>query len=206
MPIKLPAIQRSACTFFTACGEIETSDRRIVEFVKRQKPGWRYFQFRSVSVRLGVGQDSTDKKLHCHVDVVDSKWHSGDKPGRNSRPSELHEIFHRLRGAEIQLDLRAWFDTPTIALPPIIQNMRGSEVTQGGVSVKVTGGRLSITGAPVKSIQWSMDEAGDNVTLLIESGLHARVTDSYLVDAFESMKLAFDAFVVKGRANANRPK
>jgi hypothetical protein len=198
MPITLPDLKNTHCVSLTACGEMETTDRALIKWLKKDK--------RSVAdltksgaktyIRVSLG-DYTGK--HFHVDVTkQSHFPKKAIPASSITIDEIQKKFERLIGKEVVVDLKGRFEIKISELPEggIIKSLL-FQTQLGDVGIKLKGARLSIKGAPVNEITWQTLTDGKTIGVIIETeNLKTTVTESYLTSALDMLEKALKVFVL----------
>ena len=205
MPIAFPDLRASRCVNFASCGWIETKDSAILRVLKRQPKPWMVARYRSPSgivyVRAGFGgEDGT----HCHLDFASPDFFPDKKgPKQTHKVADIQAVLERLVGQQIKCGLEGDFLITREELPPLIQ-ASASETHEDSVSIRMTAGRFSIQGAPIRSITWAIRREGDSAILTFEATKPGVVNESYLVDAFQVITSGFTAFMGGGIPRGER--
>src|SRR5262249_61895081 len=100
-------------------------------------------------------------------------------------------------GRQIQTELDGWFRAPAGQVSPLISSTFG-ETVAGPVQVRMTGGTLTVRGAPLHTINWKLPEKGEYVEFILEAKQNATFDGSYIVDALDLIETAFMGLVVVG--------
>lgn len=203
MALQLPSFEGSFCRYLIACGRLLTEDDHILQWLTEKKlmlarsgtgPRARFIRLRTGGEDLG----------HFHLDLATRQLF-----GRSPAPKPTHklaavlEAFEKVKGQQIDVGITGAFFLPISELPPIIRSML-VETKEGDVVVQMTGGRLSIRGAPIHSIEWWIREKRDDV--IIELGARKRLTleDTYLDQSLQVVDSAFKALVHRSSAHGGR--
>jgi hypothetical protein len=68
----------------------------------------------------------------------------------------------------------------------------------GGVTINMTGGKLSVRGAPIHTIRWGISPGDkDEAWVSLEGTRRFTIEESYLEDAWNLIGAAFSAFIQK---------
>lgn len=196
MPLRLPNLNSTGCINLTACGEIVTKDKRLLDWLKSQdeKP------FRVAKVKIGDGAAFVRvafggySKRHFHLEIT--PVHYFDRPHlpkSNASIAEIRSLVEKVAGEKVRLDVEGEYLVKKQDLPPMIRSTI-FESKGDGVSLRMTGGTIAVDGGPIYRIKWSIGKKHDTLVSL-EAIVKAVVTDSYLEDAFSLMNDAFKAFV-----------
>jgi hypothetical protein len=204
MTLRLPPFKETACRFLMTCGELLTEDRTLLEWLEDKEGVVRYRTHQGPGyLRVFFGGKS---KRHCHIDIATREFFGDGKvPKITARMSDVQGILQRLIGQEIEADFDGLFWIPTANLPPIISSTL-AESTQNNVVIKMVGGRLSVRGAPIHTIDWSIRERTEEARIGLEARKRTTITESYLEDAFSLLELAFRVFVLEKGPHASPAK
>jgi len=64
------------------------------------------------------------------------------------------------------------------------------------MSMKLTSGAFSVTGAPIEKITWSLIKDGKGIELRLRSTRKATINEMYLVDLFSLLNESLQVFVL----------
>jgi hypothetical protein len=199
MPITLPDLKNTHCVSLTACGEIITTDKTLLKWLK------------SEAKSLVADLDNCDGQLyataglgehtgkHFHLDVT-NKSYDPKKPlshTRNVKLGQFQKTIEKLIGKEVLVDLRGLFEIKTDELPEggIIRSLFFE--TKGDVAIKLKGAKLSIKGAPVNEMTWQLAPSGKAIRVFLEAeNLKIIVSENYLTDALVRLENALKVFVL----------
>jgi hypothetical protein len=188
---------------FMTCGQLKTDDKKLLQWLTAQKKEWMIVRVkvagRTAFLRAGFGGKSG---RHCHVDLAMADFFpKGQHPEPTHSKTDIQEVLDRLYGEAADFEVEAHFTHPKSELPRIIHFTNNMfKYNEDGVSIKMTGGKLSITGTPVYSITWALgDEDEDEEALLrFEAHTDATLDDSYMTHLFSLMNSAFRSFIRSG--------
>jgi len=198
MGLRIPNLKRSRCRLLTACGLVLTEDPNSLRWLKEQQEG-EWWTGRAMvsgnSVYVRARFRGSSGKQHFHVDVAradffKSRGHSPPKCTR--RMSEIHGAIAHLFGQKIDVRISGSFDVREASLPPVIRSTL-VEVQAGNLSIRMTGGTLSVRGAPIDRIAWSL--IGEkNAVVHLEGRSIVTIDESYLEGAIERLSSALRSF------------
>src|SRR3984885_7100633 len=117
MPITLPDLKNTHCLSLTACGEIKTTNRALISWLKKEgrlvsdldKPNSDFY------IRVSFGGFSGK---HFHLDVSSENYHS--KKSISAKKAKLEIIQKKLDhliGNGVLVDLRGYFQIEISELP-----------------------------------------------------------------------------------------
>jgi hypothetical protein len=204
MPITLPDLKNTRCISLTACGEIKTTDRALLKWLKSQKKTVFADLNKSkgdTCVTLGLGE-YTGK--HFHVDVSSSSEKSAF--ASRLKINQIQEKLEKLIGKEVLVDFKGMFEIEITELPEggIIKSLF-FQTQFGDVAVKMKGAKLSIKGTPVNDITWQVKPDGKKVGIYLEAeNLKTIVTENYLNTALLMLESVFKVFVLGKISNESK--
>lgn len=140
-------------------------------------------------------------KLYLHVDCAIGKVFS-TKPKVTHKKAEILEIIEAVRGLEIEAGITGHFQVPLAELPETgLVRALSTEHKIPDMSVKLTGAGVSLTGTPVKNIDWAIHKRGktEMVLVRIRGERPARVDDKYLSESWNWINEQFLFFVLGRR-------
>jgi hypothetical protein len=198
MPIALPDFKNTHCVSLTACGEIKTTDRALIKWLKKDKRAVADLNKSGAKtyVRVSLG-DYTGK--HFHVDVTkQNHFPKNAIPASSLTIDQIQTKFEHLIGKEVVVDLKGRFEIKISELSEsgIIKSLL-FQTQLGDVAIKLKGAKLSIKGAPVNEITWQTLTDGKTIGVIIETeNLTTTVTESYLTSALAMLENALKVFVL----------
>jgi hypothetical protein len=205
MKIGLPTFSDKYCVFITACGELTGKGTPTTGGLKDQKPKVARYQTPSgtafVRARL-VGKPAR----YLHVDCALRKYFpEGKMPKATHKKSEVLDVIESVLGREIELNVRGSFEVPLAALPQtgLIRSLAG-EQTSTGMSVKLVGCELCVTGAPVSEIGWRISEVQKKqvIHVRMRGRISTVVSETYLMESSEWINKQLGLFVLGRNADA----
>lgn len=201
MAIQWPTVAEASCQSLTVCGEIVADKKEIRQWCDRKlKDNWLAYRISvehgPMYARIGLGGKSGK---HCHVDVAVPAFFDGDEPKADLTEADAAERLNPLMGEKIEAAVRGVFTLPAANLPYIIKLTQSIVATEGDVSIRITGGTLSIKGTPIHRITWTLDEAEKDAKISMSAKTSLTISDSYLVEAFEVLKQGFATFIRRGK-------
>jgi hypothetical protein len=206
MAIRLPDLSGSKCRYVITCGSVqETDNQEFLDWVKIDRTmiaawepdGHKHF------VRLRTGGDFP---THFHLDVVSTDFFekSDDFPATTNSLDELLAAAERIVGHDIGVHADAHFVVPLGELPALI-SMTIPPVVIGKVTVKMTEGALSVEGAPIHSIRWTVKGGKEAIVTLKARRFIRAATESYLFDVLSLLREVFDGLMT-GRLHDGQTK
>jgi hypothetical protein len=133
---------------------------------------------------------------HFHIDVRSKEYF--DNPPSGPPPhkmTDLRKAFGKVSGNDADLSITASFEIDPKQFPDIIRQTR-IEAESGSVRMKVTGATVSVTGAPIHEVRWTMKDDAAKARIKMYAKRTAQLDDMYLVDSFVMMRDAFRAILL----------
>ena len=196
MSLQIPDFQGRTCVAITACGEVNTEDERLIKILEEKKARIARFEIagRAFFLRCCTGGA---KNRHLHVDCAAGEYFpEKQRPKPDWEKDELIEFVSQFEGVSIALGVVGAFDLPLDELPETgsIRSLGKGEQT-GDVSIKLTRGRFTISGAPIEHIDWSIRDDGKRVRIWIEGDSDETVGEEYLQRTYEWLESQLSLFV-----------
>lgn len=199
MAIELLKFEKTYGVSLTVCGKLKGRAPKIKAQRKEKARVARYQSGRRTAfVRSWL---HAKRKLYLHVDCALEKVFL-TKPKVTHKKAEILEIIEAVRGFEIEAGIIARFEVPLTKLPETgLVKALSTEHRISDMSVKLTGAAVSLTGTPVKSIDWAIYKRGKNEMVLvrIEGERAAKVDDKYLSESWNWINEQFLFFVLGRR-------
>jgi len=204
MEIKFPSFDNSHFFWITVCGEVPSADKALLRWIKGEKD-------KTARIKTSRGTGFTRFMLggrsgnHVHFDVLSPEVASKKlKEESKSTLGDIQNSMRRLWGKEIEANLKGGFQANLRELPEsgIIRSLL-FKTKMGNVAIKLGGATLSIEGAPVQEISWSVGPKGNIQIRLEAESITTTLSENYLTDSADTLQRAFDIFVL-GKAR-NEP-
>lgn len=195
--MKLPNLKTTGAIRLIACGTL-TSPAKISDARLNQER-------RLICSYLVAGEKHFARIMtgtfrgHFHIEAATMSFFKR-APQTNAKRKDLDDVIRQVVDEEIRVRLICDFVVPFSELPAnAVIRLLSSETSAAGVSMRLTGGVLTLTGSPVEKVQWSLREDGKHVTVSVESRTTCAITDDYLVDLQRRSRSLFEIAVL-GRA------
>ncbi|MBI4659487.1 MAG: hypothetical protein HY735_11660 [Verrucomicrobia bacterium] len=204
MTFALPEIEKAGCQSFTACGRVVTRDKSLRKFFSQKQPliaAVKHGRFRRF-VRLCFNEGG-----HLHFDIATPAFFRGPwKPKLTRTWTQIQVSLSPFVGQKIDLRGVGVFLLPLDRLPEssLLRTLSVESKTPRA-SMKLTGGTLSVTGAPIQRITWSLESEGKRVEVRLRSTVEVTVSGTYLVELFELLKESLQIFVLSDEKNSDQP-
>lgn len=203
MLILLPRFENSYALLITACGRLK-SNKTVGSKVKAQKARVARYQTAAGRAFLRAWLNNKSEKF-LHVDCALHKFFPKSKlPKVTHRKEEVLRIINSALGIGIDVNIRACFIVPMSQLPEsgVIRSMSVEQKTVD-VSITLAGASLSLTGTPVRRIDWhQLEDKKGHVYVRLEGEITTTVSEEYLCEIWSWINSQFCLFVLGKRANA----
>jgi hypothetical protein len=194
MGVRLPDLAKANCEFLVACGEIQTEDKKLLKWLAGQETlVARYGKSGGRGV-VQVFFDGTSGKS-LHLEVIREEV-AAELPVKMNRLTEVQKALNQVTGQEVDGRVEGNFAIPEDRLPPIIKSNL-AETTAEGVSIRVAGGILAVSGSPIDSIRW-WRVSGGMVAARLAGRRRTTIAEDYLESALELVESAFEVFLRGG--------
>ena len=198
MAIALPDFKGGHCQLVTACGELlgSTAQSKSLRKAKLQVARYRTSSGTALVRAWIEGKGNT---RYLHVDCALREYFpKGLIPKITHKKAEVTRIIERVVGRDIDVSIVGCFEVPMAKLPEggIIRLLSEEQKTTS-ISMKMTQGTFSLTGAPIKRIEWR--ESKDKKRLLnviIEGDIRSTVSEKHMCEMWEWIEKQFKLFVL----------
>jgi len=197
MSFRLPSFADTECRFLTVCGRVTTDESAILRWLSKQKTLEARYR-RSGSTGYVYVFFGGKRGNHLHIDVAASDFFLKRRPSPTHKIAEVRKALGRFAGYDINLGTRGVYFISQNKLPPFVQSTIAETTTVRDVSIKTTGGTLSVTGAPIETIRWRLREGEGDVRVELEAERTVTLDDGYLEGCLDVLDSAFEAFVLQG--------
>ncbi len=200
MIVRLPSFADTECRFLTACGQVATDRSDVLKWLRGQKTMEAQYRRSGCTgyVRVMFGGK---RGGHLHVDVAAREFflkHHRSPPRPTHKIAEVREALGRVAGYDISSRIAGTYFVDQEKLPPFVKSTIAETTSVRDVSIKTTGGTLSVTGAPINSIRWWLREDQDDALVQLEAEKTFALDEGYLEECLDVLDSAFEAFVLQG--------
>ncbi len=198
MEIVLPEFKGGHCRLVTACGELlgSTAQRKSLRKAKSKVARYRTPSGTAL-VRAWI--DGKGNTRYLHVDCALREYFpKGSAPKVTHTKAEVTRIIERAVGRDIDVSIVGCFEVPMAKLPEGgIIRLLSEEQKTAGVSMKMTRGTFSLTGAPIKRIDWrESKDKKRSINVVIEGDVRRTVSEEYMCEMWEWINKQFQLFVL----------
>ena len=204
MAINIPDLPAASCRWFIACGKLARSETTAIEWLKKHE-GYQIAKCRSHGQRVWIRSIfGRQVSGHCHIDVATRDVFDPERPPKATRSwvavrKQLKQLIELRPKAVIEAE--GHYDIPIDELPEMIKfTTMLFNSDKDGVAVKMSAGRLAVSGTPIYAITWILDEEEKAKTarVRIEARVATRIDEGYLVRIFDLLKTGLDSFIASG--------
>jgi hypothetical protein len=193
MKLKLPDFSGTSCVLLGLCGTLAdtrgTSDKNTI-LIARKKAGGT-----AGLVRLIMGGPAG----HIHCDFAAKNYFEGQYPKTNASFKEICDALSKFEGRQVKTAaLRAEYYIPQDDLPALL-SASVINSTKDGISIRTTGGRLSVKGLPINEINWRLRKGG-TAEIVLNTRVKGPVEDEMLTSSFEVVQQAASV-ILRGDEN-----
>jgi hypothetical protein len=201
MTIVLPELEKAGCLEFTACSQVldkavlqRFSDKASQVAVARCGRLKRF-------VRLGVSKGG-----HLHLDVATPAYFAGGQlPKPTHSWAQIQGRLSPFQEERIRVRTVGLFSVPLDRLPESgLIKLLSLESKTPAVSIKLTGGTLSVTGAPIQRISWTVGKNAKQIEVRLQTTQNGTVSEMFLTDLFKLLNDSLHALVLGDDKRSNR--
>jgi hypothetical protein len=206
MAIALPDLHADKVDGLMICGSIKAKDKSLRKWAASHERDWYICYFGKKSNRLfcRVTFDKYKDRIHFHTDLATKDWFSSGKvPEETEDGPEFEKLVAPTFNLEMTADVSLDFRAKRGAWPSIMALTQKLSVERDGLTIKMTGGTLSVEGAPVNAIFWAIDPKDDTqARVSMRGAITLTMSENYIQDFYQSMKAYSDTFFEKEKTNA----
>jgi hypothetical protein len=204
MPLELPNLVEASCRVFSACGEVKTTSKNSKKALGKNAEWMTARATTGGKVAFVRASFGSKTGKHCHIDfAIGDSFRRGKRPKVTHTKEAIDEVISKLEGHSIEVEATGWFYLPVDDLSPAIKFAAEIiDTEQDDVSIKMTSGKLTVSGTPVNTIEWHLTGDG-SVAICIQARTEAIVNDSYLPRLFSILTVALRSFVRSEVQNAD---
>ena len=201
MLISLPDLSQSSCRSFGVCGSLKDSEKAGIKWIKKIEGRFvtrTRVNRQTAFINAVFGQAHFDG--HCHLEVATRAYFRKTPKKDTATWEEIQEKFDPLSGKQFSAHIVGEYVLPVDRLPTIIKMTREFDVVQDGVSIKMNGGRLKVTGTPIYAISWGLFKESEKeiAAIQLEARAGIEINENYMVRAFELLHGGFVSFIESG--------
>ena len=200
MAFILPEIEKAHCKSFTACAHVVTKDKSLSKHFTGKRPF-------VASVKRGQSQRfvrlCVEKSGHLHLDIATrAHFSEGWKPKPTHNWQQIQTLLGRFVGQDLHVRAEGVFSLPLRSLPESgFIRILSVESKSPKVSMKLTGGTFTVTGAPIQRIAWSLERNGKSIEVRLRSTVKATLNETYLEELFRLLNESLQVFVLSNERN-----
>lgn len=204
MPIELPRFASTDCLSLTACGDLHTEDPQILGKLKELKTRIVDYEPESGKKVFLRGYFGGRSGTHLHIDCrLSSYFRPNDQPETNGTLSEVLSDIALFEGISAYVSVVGCFEVEIAELPDqgMIRTL-SKQQNSGDITIRLAGGRIALTGAPIEEIEWDVLSDGKRARIIVNGELREVVDEKYLMRLMEWIENQYQLFV-KGRTSAS---
>lgn len=196
MNIKFPEFKSPECLYIATCGRI--CDMHSERCDALQNLPFKVANYDTRRGRAFVRVTARgDLKDRLHVDCALGEYFgSGKLPVATGPLDEINDSLTEFLNLEFESSVTACFQVRLDTLPErgYIRSLSREE-RSGDISVGLTGGRVSISGAPIEYVEWFLDEDRANVRVFLEGAITDKFDEMLLPRLSNWAEKQFNLFV-----------
>ena len=135
---------------------------------------------------------------HLHVDVAKPEYFKDEPPEVDSTWDQVEKQIAEFATQTFKVKATAIFTASKeeIQKSPLYTLM-SLETRSGDISMKLTSGTLTVTGATLRTISWRRREESGNVEIKLNANIETQLDELYLSKPFEMLSEVFKSVVLK---------
>jgi hypothetical protein len=135
-----------------------------------------------------------------HIDVAKPEHFRGHVPTPNTTFTKIQSALRPLIGQQVDAQILATYRIPTAELPPSgLIRLMSVESKWGDFTMRLTGGTLELTGAPLSSLKWYQRKRGEVTIITIDARRSLTLDDQYFHRALDTVDPLLKQFAVGGK-------
>jgi hypothetical protein len=197
MAANLPEFKGSHCKILMLCGQLQAADKELTDWIKKQKTLITTYEDARKKIFLRSMMGGKSGK-HVHVDVAHPDWFQEEDAPKANQPLEaFQKRFERVQGSEIAVKIAASFIVKASELPErgMVRSM-AIETKTGDLTIKMTSGTYSLSGAPITGVRWSKVEESDEFRIKIDAERTVKIGENYIIDQFLWSEQMLNTFIL----------
>ena len=199
MAMILPQFKHQACKELSICAELVSDDKALLQWVEDQPFMLARYKTKSSASYAALILGGYDPK-HVHIDLSSPEMLRTEKPVKTTcKISDIKNALEHLAGQRVHARIRGEFWVPGSDLPVIIRSMI-VKTTEGGVTLKMVGGEISVEGTPISKIEWSILDSDNLVAIRLMEKKDMQLDENYLADSLRVLEAGFEALVLKRKS------
>ena len=202
--VNLPLFVNTRCKSLTLCGLVRSKDKRAVELLgKSQKMIASYRVEAGRAYATLITRERPGLRLHLDFATQDV-FPRSRAPKPTHTKNDILRFLDAVVGSEAEVDVFGRFLVSVDELPEqgLIRSLSALEVKRDGVGMRLTGGTLSISGAPVGRIRWSILSGGKEATVEVQAEKSVIIKEGYLEEVLVWVEDQFEHFILERSADA----
>ncbi|HEV2803361.1 MAG TPA: hypothetical protein VGW57_00385 [Chthoniobacterales bacterium] len=201
MPIKLPNLAETDTIRLIACGSIEAKQKSLRTWLNQRRALISSYKVanRAYFVRCATGGFSGHFHLECAAPGAFTS-----RPKANTRLKDIDALSEKVLGLPIKVRLTCYFLVPIASLGAtgIIRTL-SADTTAAGVSMKLTAGTLALSGSPIQSVRWELEDDARLVRIAVVTLRKRILAEDYLIEAQQWSRSLFDVMIMARGVSRN---
>ncbi len=194
MPIVLPKFTNVYCQQLTACSRVLTKDKALLQLFEKEPV--MIAAITQAKQKLFV-RVALNEGAHFHVDIATPSFFGAKNVPKPTHSWEtIQKLWIRFLNQKIKLRGVGYYSVPVADIPePGLIKSVSIESKSGDVGLKLTAGTITLTGAPIQRLRWSLKNEGKKVAIELETRKEQTLSEVYLLDTLKIVDDAFRIFV-----------
>jgi hypothetical protein len=191
MPVDIPDLYAAHADLLTTCGTIATKSKKLHKWASDHDQEYYYYHHGTangdLAVRVSLDSNKNKGTIHFHIDIYGkSCFPAGQLPEPSQNAPTFEDLLAPFLGHTVDVTVFIDFFLALSRAPSFISVIAKQAVSKDNVSIRMTGGVLSLEGAPVETIRWSVDRKDEKRVLISLIG-HTllKYSDAYFKECFQ---------------------
>jgi hypothetical protein len=208
MSIIIPELYAAEIEGLLTCGEIKTKNKALLKWAKEHDKQWYVYHQKTTSglivtrVSLDVHHTKNSDRIHFHIDIVTKEWFISGVPSPSKHVPDIDDLLAPFVDQDVVVDVMINFPIDLANAPPIVTITQEFYVKDGDVSMKMTGGTLTVEGSPVSKVQWQSSKDNKRVFVSISGSTTLKFSTSYFDECLQLVSSYASTFLQKAEIRA----
>jgi hypothetical protein len=197
MNLRLPTFKTTKIRAITACGKVESDSPAVNEILKTQKDMTAKYVIDGNDIYFSLLFGGKTGK-HLHMDCVFPTFIKKSKLPKIT--NQIDDVLNRIsdfNGVKVEVGVVGLYISPVAEIPEkcLIRSLTTEQKT-GDISIRLSSGSFTISGAPVTKMSWSMDENKNEAMINLQAEKQEVVDAEYLTRINDWIDKQYNLFIL----------
>ena len=197
MNLRLPTFKTTKIRALTACGKVESDSPEVNDILKTQKDMTTKYVIDGNDIYFSLLFGGKSGK-HLHMDCVFPTFIKKSKlPKINHQIDDVLNLISNFNGIKVKIGVVGLYISPVAEIPEncLIRSLSTEQKT-GEISIKLSSGSCTISGAPVTKMSWSIDDKTNEVMINLQAEKEDIVDEEYLLRINDWIDKQYNLFIL----------